>query len=92
VGFETTKVARGQFSPATFSPHESGNSSQTHRNCREDGLEIKADKDKYVLLCGRQNARQNRDKKIPNRSFENVVWRSSYFEATETNGNLFSRK
>jgi hypothetical protein len=38
----------------------------------EVGLEISVDKTKYMLLSGHQNAGQNRDIKIANRSFENV--------------------
>jgi hypothetical protein len=39
---------------------------------REVGLEINVEKTKYMLLCGRQNAGQNRDIKIANKSFENL--------------------
>jgi hypothetical protein len=36
------------------------------------GLEINAEKTKYMLLSRQQNVGQNRDIKIENRSFENV--------------------
>jgi sorting nexin-29 len=39
---------------------------------RELGLEINIEKTKYMLLSHQQNVGQNRDKKIANRSFENV--------------------
>jgi hypothetical protein len=39
---------------------------------KEAGLEINAEKTKYMLLSRYQNVGQNRDIKIANRSFENV--------------------
>jgi hypothetical protein len=39
---------------------------------KEVGLEINIEKAKYMLLSRHQNAGQNRDLKIANRSFENV--------------------
>jgi hypothetical protein len=39
---------------------------------KEVGLEINVEKTKYLLLSRHQNAGQNRDIKIANRSFENV--------------------
>jgi hypothetical protein len=53
---------------------------------REVGLEINAEKIKYMLLSYQQNACQNWDIKIANRSFENVSF-SKYLETTETNQN-----
>jgi hypothetical protein len=41
-------------------------------NSKEDGLEISVEKTKYMLLSHHQNAGQNWDTKIGNRSFENV--------------------
>jgi hypothetical protein len=38
----------------------------------EVGLEINAEKTKYMLLSRHQNAGENRDMEIANRSFENV--------------------
>jgi hypothetical protein len=38
----------------------------------EVGLEINAEKTKYMLLSRHQNVGQNRDIKTANRSFENV--------------------
>jgi hypothetical protein len=40
---------------------------------KEVGLEVNAEKIKYILLSGRQNAGQNHDIKITNRFFENVA-------------------
>jgi hypothetical protein len=37
------------------------------------GLEVNAEKSKYMLLPHHQNAKQNHDMKIANKSFENVV-------------------
>jgi hypothetical protein len=39
----------------------------------EDGLEINVEKTKYMLLSRQQNAGQNWNIKIENRSFENVL-------------------
>jgi hypothetical protein len=39
---------------------------------KEVGLEIKVEKTKYMLLSRHQNAGENRDIKIANRSCENV--------------------
>jgi hypothetical protein len=39
---------------------------------KEVGLEINVEKTKYMLQFHHQNAGQNRDIKIANRSFENV--------------------
>jgi hypothetical protein len=39
---------------------------------KEVGLEINVEKTKYMLLSHRQNAGQNRDIKIADRTFENV--------------------
>jgi hypothetical protein len=40
---------------------------------KEVGLDINVEKTKYMLLSCNQNVGQNRDKKIGNRSFENVT-------------------
>jgi hypothetical protein len=40
---------------------------------KEVGLEVNAEKAKYMLLSRHQNAGQNRNMKIANRSFENVA-------------------
>jgi hypothetical protein len=39
---------------------------------KEVGIEVNVEKTKYMLLSRRQNAKQNHDIKIANRSFENV--------------------
>jgi hypothetical protein len=39
---------------------------------KEVGLEVNIEKTKYMLVSRDQNAGQNRDRKIGNRSFENV--------------------
>jgi hypothetical protein len=40
---------------------------------KEVGLEVNAEKIKYILLSGRQNAGQNHDIKISNRFFQNLA-------------------
>jgi hypothetical protein len=40
---------------------------------KEVGLEVKVEKTKYMSLSRHQNAGQNHDTKITNRSFENVA-------------------
>jgi sorting nexin-29 len=54
---------------------------------KEVGLEINVEKTKYTLLSRRQNAGQNRDIKIANRSLENVS-QFKYWGTTVTNENL----
>jgi hypothetical protein len=56
---------------------------------KEVSIEINVDKTKYMLLSRHQNAGQDRDIKIANRSFENV---SRYFETTVTDQNLIQEK
>jgi ribosomal protein S2 len=53
---------------------------------KEVGLEANAGKTKYILLSRHQNAVQNHDKKICNRSFENVA-QFKYLGTTVTNQN-----
>jgi hypothetical protein len=53
----------------------------------EVGLEINVEKTKYNLQSRHQNAVQNRDIKIANRSFENVS-QFKYLGTTATNQNL----
>jgi hypothetical protein len=55
------------------------------------GLEVSAEKIKYMLLSRRQNAGLNHDIKIANRSFENVV-QLQYFGMTVTNNNLIQEE
>jgi hypothetical protein len=42
---------------------------------KEIGLEVNTEETKYVLLSRHQNAGQNRDRFIANRSFENVIYK-----------------
>jgi hypothetical protein len=57
---------------------------------KEVGLEINAEKTKYILLTHHQNIGQNRDIKIANRLFVNVS-QFEYLGMTVTNQNLISR-
>jgi hypothetical protein len=54
---------------------------------KEVGLEINVEKTKYMLLSRHQNVGQDRDIKIPNRSFENVS-QFKYLGTTVINQNL----
>jgi hypothetical protein len=54
---------------------------------KEVGLEVNAEKTKYMLLSRHQNAWQNRDIKLANRSFENMI-QFKYLGTTVTNQNL----
>jgi hypothetical protein len=54
---------------------------------KEVGLDVNAEKTKYTLLSFHQNAVQNHDMKIANRSFENVA-QFKYLETTVINLNL----
>jgi hypothetical protein len=54
---------------------------------KEIGLEVNAEKTKYMLLSHHQNAGQNHNIKIANRCFENVA-QSIYLGTTATNQNL----
>jgi hypothetical protein len=49
----------------------------------EVGLEVNAEKPKYMLLSRHKNAEQNHDIKIDNRCFENVA-QFKYFEKRAT--------
>jgi hypothetical protein len=57
----------------------------------EVGLEINIEKSKYLLPSHHQNAGKNRDIKIANRSFQNVL-QYKYLETTVTNQNLIQDK
>jgi hypothetical protein len=57
----------------------------------EVGLETNAEKTKYMLLSCQQNAGQNRDTKIGNRSSENVS-QFKYLGTTVTNQNLIQEE
>jgi hypothetical protein len=54
---------------------------------KEIGLEINVEKTKYMLISRHQNVGQNRDIKLANRSFENVL-QFKYLGTTVTNQNL----
>jgi hypothetical protein len=58
---------------------------------KETSLEINAEKTKYMLLSRHQNAGQNQDMKIENRSFENVS-QLKYLGTTVTNQNLIQEE
>jgi hypothetical protein len=55
--------------------------------CNEVGLEVNIEKTKYMLVSHYQNAGQDRDMKIANRSFENKS-QFKYLGMTVTNTNL----
>jgi hypothetical protein len=55
------------------------------------GLEVNIEKTKYMLLSRHQNARQNHDRNIGNRCFENMA-QFRYLGTTITNQNLTRRK
>jgi hypothetical protein len=57
----------------------------------EVGLEINAEKTKYMLLSRHQNAEQNHRTKIGQRSFENVA-QFKYLGTTITNQNLIQEE
>jgi hypothetical protein len=59
--------------------------------CMEVGLEVNTEKTKYVLLSHGQNAGQNHDIKIANRSFENVA-QFKYLGMTLRNQNLIQEE
>jgi hypothetical protein len=54
---------------------------------KEVGLEVNVEKTKYMFVSRDQNAGQNREIKIGNRSFENVS-QFKYLGTTVTNRNL----
>jgi hypothetical protein len=58
---------------------------------KEVGLEANAEKTKYMLLSHHQNAGQNHDIKIANRSFENMA-QFKYLLTTVTNQNLIQEE
>jgi hypothetical protein len=58
---------------------------------KEVGLEINAEKTKYMLISRHQNVGRNRDIKIANRSFGNVS-QLKYLGTTVTNQNLIQEE
>jgi hypothetical protein len=58
---------------------------------KEVGLEVNVENTKYMLLSRHQNAEQNHDTKIGDRSFENVA-QFQYLGTTVTNQNLIGEE
>jgi hypothetical protein len=58
---------------------------------KEVGLEINVEKTVYMSLFCHQNAGENHDIKIANRSFKNVSW-CGYLGMTVTNQNLIQEE
>jgi hypothetical protein len=58
---------------------------------KEVGLEVNAEKTKYMLMSRHQNAEQNHNIKIGDRSFENVA-QFKYLGTTITNQNLIQEE
>jgi ribosomal protein S2 len=58
---------------------------------KEVGLEVNAEKTKYMVLSRHQNAGQNQDIKRGNRCFENVA-QFRYLGTTMTNRNLIQEE
>jgi hypothetical protein len=58
---------------------------------KEFGLQVNVEKIKYMLLSCHQNAGQNHNIRIANRSFENVG-QLRYLAATITNKNLIQEE
>jgi hypothetical protein len=58
---------------------------------KEIVLEVNTEKTKYMVLSRQQNAGQNHDIKIANRSFENMA-QLKYFRTTVINQNLIRKK
>jgi ABC-type siderophore export system fused ATPase/permease subunit len=58
---------------------------------KEVGLELNAEKTKYMFLSLHQNAGQIHDRSIANRYFENVA-QLKYLGRTATNQNFIRRK
>jgi hypothetical protein len=58
---------------------------------KEVGLEVNAEKTKYMLLSHHQTAGQNHDIKIAHRCFESVE-QFKYFGTTVTNQNLIQEE
>jgi hypothetical protein len=58
---------------------------------KEVGLEVNVEKTKYKLLSRHQNAGQNHDIKVGDRSYENVA-QFKYLGTTVTNQNLIGEE
>jgi hypothetical protein len=58
---------------------------------KEVDLEVNAEKTKYTLMCRHQNAGQNHNVKIANRSFENVA-QFKYLGSTVSNQNMIQEE
>jgi hypothetical protein len=71
-----------------FKSSENNKNTQTLTDAsKEVGLEVNVEKTRYMLVSRDQNARQNREIKIGNRSFENVS-QFKYLGMTVTNQNF----
>jgi hypothetical protein len=72
--------------------HTIGKNTETLTDAnKEVGLEINVENTKYMLLSCHQNAGQNQDIEIANRSFENVS-QFNYLGTTVTNQNLIQEE
>jgi hypothetical protein len=58
---------------------------------KEIGLEVNGEKTKYMVMSGDQNAGQNHNIKLDNKSFERVE-QFKYLGTTVTNGNSFQEE
>jgi hypothetical protein len=67
------------------------NTETLHDTRKEVGLEVHAEKTKYMLLSHRQTAGENHDIRISNRSVENVT-QFKYFGTTVTNVNIIQEE
>jgi hypothetical protein len=79
------------FLPITYTCSINKNTGTLNDAIKEIGLEVNVEKIKYMLVCRDQNAGQNQEIKIGNRSFENVS-QFKYLGTTVTNRNLIQKE